>query len=171
MHIYTCVLCCVVGCDSLSGQVEVSPLRGCYLGTGGNDVYARTIYIRCSHVQWVPIINVMQEDIDAESIATFNRRQMMLSPKELAVSCIVTLHTCDPVPPSCPSSLPVCSPSTTGVLQADEGVAGVQGRQFPAVLSERGSQLAPLQLVRQTELHPRGRDGPRKDSAVHRLSH
>ena len=35
---------------------------------------------------------LLQEDIDAESIATFNRRQMVPSARELAVSDILVLY-------------------------------------------------------------------------------
>ena len=40
IHVYTCNfgLCFAVGCYSLLGQVEISPVRRCHLGTRGNAV-------------------------------------------------------------------------------------------------------------------------------------
>ena len=72
-------------------------------------------------------------------------------------------------PPLLSPPLLVCPPSTTSILQAGEGAEGVQGQQLPPLLPERGPQLACVQLVRPTELHPRGRDGSREDCAVHRF--
>ena len=81
----------------------------------------------------------LQEDIDTESIATFNRRQMIPPPRELAVSVhstiLAVVYTCH----THQSLSVVCAPASSSLIQTNERVAGVQGWKFPKVISERGS--------------------------------
>ncbi len=62
---------------------------------------------------------------------------------------------------------PVCLQTSPVWFQARQECRISRGEQTPLVPAG-GRQLAPVQLVHSSELHPGRRDGPGKDSAVHR---